>query len=224
VRILTVEDDPGIVRVVGEAFEDAGYSMTVAGSGPDGLLDARLNDYDLIVLDVMLPGLDGIEIARRLRAEGVTTPILMLTARDRERDTIAGLDGGADDYLTKPFKLGELLARVRSLLRRDSLARARVMRVGDLELDTVTRQVRRAGRAVDLSAREYALLAYLVHHAGQVLTREQLERAVWSESAVASNVAEVYIGYLRQKIDAPFGPPLIHTVRGVGYTLRVPAS
>ncbi len=223
-RILTVEDDPRIVQVVGEALEDAGYHVTVARTGPDGLLDARLNAYDLIVLDGMLPGLDGVEIARRLRAEGIATPILMLTARDRERDTIAGLDGGADDYLTKPFRLGELLARVRALLRRDSLVRAGVMQVGDLEMDTATRQVRRAGRVIDLSAREYDLLHVLIHHTGQVLTRAQLECAVWSESVVASNVVEVYIGYLRQKIDVPFDVPLIYTVRGVGYTLRTPAS
>jgi len=224
VRILIVEDDPRIVRVVSEALEDAGYHVTVARTGTDGLLDAQLNAYDLIVLDGMLPGLDGVEVARCLRAGGITTPILMLTARDREHDKITGLDSGADDYVTKPFRLGELLARVRALLRRDSLARAGVMHVGDLEVDTATRQVHRAGRVVDLSAREYDLLHFLVHHAGQVLTRAQLERAVWSESAVTSNVAEVYIGYLRQKIDVPFGPPLIHTVRGVGYTLRSPSA
>jgi len=146
----------------------------------------------------------------------------MLTARAHEGETIAGLDAGADDYLTKPFRLGELLARVRALVRRDAAARARVLRVGDLELDTVTREVRRAGHVVDLSAREYVLLEYLVHHAGQVLTRTQLEGSVWSDSEVGSNVVEVYIGYLRQKLDAPFDAPLIRTVRGVGYTLRAP--
>ena len=205
---------------MGDGLTDAGYSVAVAADGEDGFLDARLNSYDLIVLDLMLPTLDGLDIARRLRAAGKATPILMLTARDREQDTIAGLDAGADDYLTKPFGLDELLARVRALLRRDGTARARVMRVGDLELDTVTREVRRAGRVVDLSAREYVLLEYLVHHAGQVLTRAQLEQSVWSESDVGSNVVEVYIGYLRQKVDAPFETPLIRTVRGVGYTLR----
>jgi len=218
--ILLIEDDPHIAAIVGDGLTDAGYSVAVAADGEDGFLDARLNSYDLIVLDLMLPTLDGLDIARRLRAAGKATPILMLTARDREQDTIAGLDAGADDYLTKPFGLDELLARVRALLRRDGTARARVMRVGDLELDTVTREVRRAGRVVDLSAREYVLLEYLVHHAGQVLTRAQLEQSVWSESDVGSNVVEVYIGYLRQKVDAPFETPLIRTVRGVGYTLR----
>ncbi len=223
-RILVVEDDPRIVLVVGETLEEAGYGVTVARDGEEGFLDARLNDYDLVVLDVMLPTMDGITVARRLRADGIATPILMLTARDRETDKITGLDVGADDYLTKPFRIGELRARVRALLRRDGLSRSRVMHVGDLELDTVTREVRRAGRVVDLSAREYTLLHYLVHHVGQTLTRDQLERTVWGDSAVGSNVVEVYIGYLRHKLDAPFGTPLIHTVRGVGYALRAPES
>jgi len=225
-QILVVEDDPRIVLVVGESLENAGYSVTVARDGEEGFLDARLNGYDLIVLDGMLPTTDGLEVARRLRADGITTPILMLTARDRERDKIAGLDGGANDYLTKPFRLGELQARVRALLRRDGPTQTSVLRVGDLELDTATREARRAGRDIALSAREYALLHYLVHHVGQVLTRAQLEHAVWGESAVGSNVVEVYIGYLRHKIDVPFAPgaPLIHTVRGAGYALRAPPT
>ena len=223
-RILVVEDDPRIVLVVGETLEEAGYGVTVARDGEEGFLDARLNDYDLVVLDVMLPTMDGITVARRLRADGIATPILMLTARDRETDKITGLDVGADDYLTKPFRIGELRARVRALLRRDGLSRSRVMHVGDLELDTATRQVIRAGQIVSLSAREYTLLHYLVHHVGQTLTRDQLERTVWGDSAVGSNVVEVYIGYLRHKLDAPFGTPLIHTVRSVGYVLRAPES
>ncbi len=221
-RILVVEDDPRIVLVVGETLEEAGYGVTVARDGEEGFLDARLNDYDLVVLDVTLPTMDGLTVARRLRADGIATPILMLTARDRDTDKIAGLDVGADDYLTKPFRIGELRARVRALLRRDAVCRSRIMRVGDLELDTATRQVIRAGQSVALSAREYTLLHYLVHHVGQTLTREQLERTVWGDSAVGSNVVEVYIGYLRHKLDAPFGTPLIHTVRGAGYALRAP--
>ncbi len=193
-RILVVEDDPHIAEIVSDGLTDAGYGVTVARNGEEGFLDARLNAYDLVVLDLTLPRMDGLEVARRLRAAGVVTLILMLTAREGE--TIAGLDAGADDYLTKPFGLGELLARVRALMRRDAAARARVLRVGELELGTVTREVRRAGRVVDLSAREYVLLEYLVHHAGQVLTRAQLERSVWSDSEVGSNVVEVYIGYL----------------------------
>jgi DNA-binding response OmpR family regulator len=221
-HILVVEDDLRIAEFVTTGLEESGYTVTVAHDGEDAFLTARYNDYDLIVLDLMLPKMDGIEVARKLRAAGKVTPILMLTARDTERDKIRGLDVGADDYLTKPFSFGEFLARVRALLRRDTLTRASIMRIDDLELDTVARQVRRGGRDVALSAREYALLEYLVHHAGQILTREQLATHVWSDAEVESNVIDVYVRYLRQKVDAPFGRPLIHTVRGVGYTLRAP--
>ena len=221
-HILVVEDDPRIAAFVTRGLEESGYAVTVAHDGENGFLAARYNDYDLIVLDLMLPKMDGIEVARKLRAAGKATPILMLTARDTEKDKIQGLDVGADDYLTKPFSFGEFLARVRALLRRDTLTRASLMRIDDLELDTVARQVRRGGRDVALSAREYALLEYLVHHAGQILTREQLAAHVWSDAEVESNVIDVYVRYLRQKVDAPFGTPLIHTVRGVGYTLRAP--
>jgi DNA-binding response OmpR family regulator len=221
-HILVVEDDTRIAAFVAKGLEESGYSVTVAHDGEEGFLDARYNDYDLIVLDLMLPTMDGLDVARKLRAAGKATPILMLTARDTEKDKIKGLDVGADDYLTKPFSFGEFLARVRALLRRDTLTRASVMRVGDLELDTVARQVRRGGQAIALSAREYTLLGYLVHHAGQVVTREQLVEHVWSDAEVESNVIDVYVRYLRQKVDAPFQEPLIHTVRGVGYTLRAP--
>jgi DNA-binding response OmpR family regulator len=221
-HILIVEDDARIAEFVTKGLEESGYHVTVARDGEAGFLDARYNAYDLIVLDLMLPKLDGIEVARKLRAAGKATPILMLTARDTEKDRILGLDVGADDYLTKPFSFGEFLARVRALLRRDTLLRSSVMRVGDLELDTAARQVRRHGRAITLSAREYALLEYLVHHAGQVVTREQLAEHVWSDAEVESNVIDVYVRYVRQKVDTPFEEPLIHTVRGVGYTLRAP--
>jgi len=235
-HILVVEDDARIAAFIEKGLVESGYTVAVARDGEEGFLDARLNDYDLIVLDVMLPKLDGFEVARRLRAARKATPILMLTARDSERDKIQGLDIGADDYLTKiqgldigaddyltkPFSFGEFLARVRALLRRDTLTRAGVMRVGDLELDTAARRVRRAGRDIALSAREYALLEYLVHHAGQTVTREQLAAHVWSDAEVESNVIDVYVRYLRQKVDASFGAGLIQTVRGVGYTLREP--
>ncbi len=221
-HILVVEDDARIAAFIEKGLVESGYTVAVARDGEEGFLDARLNDYDLIMLDVMLPKLDGFEVARRLRAARKATPILMLTARDSERDKIQGLDIGADDYLTKPFSFGEFLARVRALLRRDTLTRAGVMRVGDLDLDTAARHVRRAGRDIALSAREYALLEYLVHHAGQTVTREQLAAHVWSDAEVESNVIDVYVRYLRQKVDAPFGAGLIQTVRGVGYTLREP--
>src|SRR5947209_20401265 len=168
-RILVVEDDARIAGFLKKGLEESGYDVVVSDNGEDGFLDARLNPYDLLVLDLMLPGMDGIEVARKLRGAGKTLPILMLTARDTEEYKIQGLDVGADDYLTKPFSFGEFLARVRALLRRDTLTRASIMRLGDLELDTAARQVRRGGQEVALSAREYALLEYLVHHAGQIL-------------------------------------------------------
>jgi len=217
-----VEDDPRIAAFVAQGLRESGYSVVVARDGEEGFLDARLNDYDLIVLDLMLPTMDGLEVARRLRAARKAMPILMLTARDTEADKITGLDVGADDYLTKPFAFGEFLARVRALLRRDTLTRASVMRVGDLEIDTAARRVSRAGQDIALSAREYTLLEYLMHHAGQIVTREQMIAHVWSDAEVASNVIDVYVRYVRQKVDAPFAAPLIQTVRGVGYTLRAP--
>lgn len=221
-HILVVEDDARIAAFVRQGLEESGYTVAVASDGEDGFYDARYNDYDLIVLDLMLPTMDGIEVARRLRAEKKATPILMLTARDTEKDKIRGLDIGADDYVTKPFSFGEFLARVRALLRRDALTRSSIMRVGDLELDTSARRVRRGGQDVALSAREYMLLEFLVHHAGQIVTRDQLVAHVWSDADVESNVVDVYVRYVRQKVDAPFVTPLIHTVRGVGYTLRAP--
>jgi DNA-binding response OmpR family regulator len=222
VRILVVEDDTRIATFVRQGLEESGYNVTLAHDGEEGYLAARYTDYDLIVLDLMLPKMDGIEVARKLRAKHRSMPILMLTARDTVKDKIDGLDVGADDYLTKPFAFGEFLARVRALLRRDTLARASVMSVADLELDTATRTVKRRGQDIVLSAREYTLLEFLVHHAGQVVTRDQLAEHVWGDTEVESNVFDVYVRYLRQKIDAPFGTPLIHTVRGVGYTLRAP--
>jgi DNA-binding response OmpR family regulator len=219
-HILLVEDDQRIADFVAKGLRESGYSVSVAQDGEDGYLDALLNNYDLLVLDLMLPRMDGLTVARKLRAARKTTPILMLTARDGEQDKILGLDTGADDYLTKPFSFGEFLARVRALLRRETMSRAGVMAVGDLELDTAARRARRAGKELALSAREYTLLEYLVHHAGQVVTRDLLAEHVWTDAEVESNVIDVYVRYLRHKVDAPFATPLIHTVRGVGYTMR----
>jgi DNA-binding response OmpR family regulator len=219
-RILVVEDDSRIAGFLEKGLRESGYAVRVARDGEEGYLDARYNPYDLVILDLMLPKLDGIEVARRLRKEGVVTPILMLTARDTEGDKIQGLDVGADDYLTKPFGFGELLARVRALLRRESMNRSSIMQVDDLEVDTAGRRVYRSGREIPLSGREYALLEYLIHHSGQVVTRDLLMENVWSDTDIESNVIDVYIGYLRGKIDAAPRQPLIHTVRGVGYTLR----
>jgi DNA-binding response OmpR family regulator len=222
VRILVVEDDARIASFLQRGLQESGYSVSIARDGEDGYLDARYNPYDLVVLDLMLPKMDGIEVARKLRVAGNRTPILMLTARDTEADKIQGLDVGADDYLTKPFGFGEFLARVRALLRREAMTRASIMRIADLELDTAARRVWRGGKEIELSGREYALLEYLVHHAGQVVTRDLLREKVWGDAAVESNVIDVYVGYLRQKIDTPFDRPLIQTVRGVGYQLRAP--
>lgn len=219
-RILVVEDDVRIAGFLEKGLRESGYAVRVAHDGEDGYLDARYNPYDLLILDLMLPTMSGIEVARKLRKEDVIIPILMLTARDTEQDKIEGLDVGADDYLTKPFGFGELLARVRSLLRRESMNRSSVMQIDDLEVDTAGRRAYRAGREIPLSGREYALLEYLVYHSGQVITRDLLMENVWSDAEIESNVIDVYVGYLRQKIDAPFDRPLIQTVRGVGYTLR----
>jgi two-component system OmpR family response regulator len=221
-RILVVEDDQRISGFLKKGLEESGYQVVVADNGEDGFLDARLNPYDLMVLDLMLPAMDGIEVARKLRAAGKTLPILMLTARDTEADTIQGLDVGADDYLTKPFSFGEFLARVRALLRREALSRSSVMQVGDLEVDTAGHRVYRGGQEIELSGREYALLEFLIHRTGQIVTRDQLREHVWGDSDVLSNVVDVYIGYLRQKIDSASTRQLIQTVRGMGYTLRSP--
>jgi DNA-binding response OmpR family regulator len=220
VRLLLIEDDRRIASFVAKGLRESGYGVAVAYDGEEGYLNALLNDYDLLLLDLMLPTMDGIAITRKLRAARRVTPILMLTARDSVSDKILGLNEGADDYVTKPFAFGELLARVRALLRRETTMRACAMQVADLEVDTAARIVRRAGREIALSAREYALLEYLMHHAGQVLTRELLAENVWTDTDVESNVIDVYIRYLRQKIDTPFDRPLIRTVRGFGYTLR----
>jgi DNA-binding response OmpR family regulator len=220
VRVLVVEDDRRIARLLKQGLAESGYCVATAFDGEDGYLDARYNHYDLIILDLMLPSMDGLAIARRLRTEGVRTPILMLTALDQEDSVVVGLDAGADDYLTKPFRLGELLARVRALIRRESLTRAGVMHVGDLVVDTTTRRVFLGGNEVELSTREYSLLEYLVHHTGQIVTRELLTENVWSDADIESNVIDVYVGYLRQKIDADSHPSLIRTVRGLGYTIR----
>lgn len=222
-RILVVEDDARIAGFLKQGLEESGYAVAVADNGEDGFLDARLNPYDLLILDLMLPGMDGIDIARKVRAAGKTVPILMLTARDTEADKIQGLDVGADDYLTKPFSFGELLARVRALLRRESLSRSSTMQLADLEVDTAGHRVYRGGKEIELSGREYALLEFLIHRSGQIVTRDQLREHVWGDADVWSNVVDVYIGYLRQKIDATSNQPLIQTVRGMGYTLRAPA-
>ena len=199
--------------------------MDVAYDGREGLAMAESDEYDLLVLDVMLPGLNGLEITRRLRRRRVSTPILMLTARDAVDDRVAGLDSGADDYLVKPFAFRELLARVRALLRRGDLTKDPVIRVADLELDTVTHNARRSGVEIELTSREFALLEFLMRNPDHVLSRTQIAEHVWNYDFTAlSNVVDVYIRNLRRKMDDAYEPKLIQTVRGSGYRLRAPRA
>ncbi len=219
-RILVVEDEPGIANFVRQGLMEAGYAVDLAWDGREGLDYALAADYDVLVLDIMLPKMDGLELLRELRRLGDKTPVLMLTARDTVDNRVEGLDAGADDYLVKPFAFPELLARVRALLRRPPLQVGTILRVGDLEMDTAKREVRRNDRPIELSPREYAVLEYLMRHPNQVLTRTQISEHVWNfDFFNESNVVDVYVGYLRRKIDQGENLPLIHTVRGVGYRM-----
>ncbi len=219
-RVLIVEDEAAVARVLTQAVTEAGYSAEVLGDGLTALARASTEPFDLILLDVLLPGLDGYTLCRRLRQAHLLTPILILTAKDTEADKIEGLDSGADDYIVKPFRLGELLARMRALLRRSTL-QAAPLRCADLILDPGTRQAVRGGKTIYLSSTEYTLLEYLMRHAGQVLTREEILNHVWQyDFGGNDNVLDVYISYLRAKIDKGRTPALIHTVRGVGFRLE----
>jgi len=219
-RILVVEDEHGIAQFLRQGLSEAGYAVDVARDGEEGLDYALLAEYDIIVLDIKLPRMDGLRLLRELRDRSIKTPVLLLTARDTVEDRVHGLDAGADDYLVKPFAFPELLARIRVLLRRPPLQRDTVLCVGDLEMDTTRREVRRAERLIELRPHEFALLEYLMRYPNQVLTRTQIAEHVWNfDFYNESNVIDVYIGYLRRKVDRGFDQPLIHTVRGVGYRL-----
>jgi two-component system OmpR family response regulator len=219
-RILLVEDEVKMARALRRGLELEGHTIDVSADGDDGLSKALEYDYDVVVLDVMLPGRDGFSICRELRARGRWSPVLLLTARDAVDDRIRGLDAGADDYLIKPFAFGELLARLRALVRRGPTERPTVISVGDVELDPAAHTVTRSGRAVELSAREFALLEFLMRHPGEVLSRARILEQVWDYSySGLSNVVDVYVAYLRRKLERPFGRQLIRTVRGVGYAL-----
>ena len=221
VRILVVEDDARMAAAIRRGLRFEGLVVDIAVDGEQALRTVGATEYDAIVLDVMMPGLDGFETCRRLRADGVWVPVLMLTARDAVADRVRGLDGGADDYLTKPFSLAELTARLRALARRGPIERPITIEVGDLRLDPATREVWRGDVGIELSAREFALLETLMRRAGQVLTQRQLLDAAWDLGyEQRSNVVEVYVRYLREKIDRPFGMSSIETVRGAGYRLR----
>jgi two-component system, OmpR family, response regulator len=221
VRVLVVEDDTRMAAAIRRGLRFEGLVVDVAGGGEEALRMIGPTEYDAVVLDVMLPDVDGFETCRRLRARGDWLPVLMLTARDAVEDRVRGLDGGADDYLTKPFSLAELVARLRALVRRGPVERPTVLEAGDLRLDPATREVWRGDREIQLSAREFGLLETLMRHPGQVFTQPQLLDAAWDLGyEQRSNVVEVYVRYLRQKIDRPFGVESIETVRGAGYRLR----
>jgi len=220
-RILIVEDEVKMAALIRRGMREEGMAADVAVRGEDALWMAGSTDYDAIVLDVMLPGIDGFETCRRLRTDRVWSPILMLTARDSVEDRVSGLDGGADDYLTKPFSFGELLARLRALARRGPVERPVLLEVGDLRLDPATRQVWRDDTEIPLSAKEFSLLEVFMRRPGEVLSRFQLLEHGWDyEYENRSNVIDVYVRYLREKIDRPFGRDSIETVRGAGYRLR----
>jgi len=223
-RVLVVEDYAPIRKAVAKSLREAGFAVDETGDGEEGLWYATSNDYDVVVLDLMLPGVDGLAILQRLRAEGLVTHVLILTARDTVQDRVRGLDLGADDYLVKPFAMEELLARVRALARRAYCAKNPVIAVSDLRIDTTTKQVWRGSDEVTLTAREYAVLEYLALRAGEVVTRTDIWEHVYEFTADAdSNVVDVYIGYLRKKLESADLPPLIHTIRGSGYSLRGPS-
>ncbi len=218
-RILVVDDDPKIRSVLGRGLRFEGYDVQLAADGQEALRLARETPFDLVVLDLTMPRMDGLEVCRRLR-RGVSTPILMLTARDAVPDRIVGLDSGADDYLTKPFDFEELLARVRALLRRAQPQSGEILTFADLRLDTGTREAERGGRRVELTTREYELLLLFMRHPRQVLLRDQILERVWGDAMVESNAIEVHIGRLRDKLEAGDEERLIQTIRGAGYALR----
>ncbi len=220
-RILLVEDYAPLRDSVAQALREAGFAVDVSADGEEGLWYAQSGQYDVLVLDIVLPGRDGLSILRQIRQSGCGVPVLLLTAKDTVADRVAGLDLGADDYLVKPFALEELLARVRALLRRKYETADPVIRVKDLEVNTVSRAVHRAGERIDLTAREYALLEFLAHRAGQIVSRTDIWEHVYDFASTAeSNVVDVYVGYLRKKIERPARPRLIHTRRGRGYVLE----
>lgn len=217
-RLLLVEDDPRIARFVAKGLREQAYAVDIAENGNDALYQAAINSYDLVILDIMIPGKNGFEVCRELRKEGQRMPILMLTARDGVEDRVTGLDHGADDYLTKPFEFRELLARLRALLRRSGELRPPRITVADLTLDTGAQSVSRSGHNIPLTTKEYALLEFLARNAGRVVGRAEIAEHVWDETFDPfSNLIEVYVNRVRRKVDTPLLKPLLHTRRGAGY-------
>jgi DNA-binding response OmpR family regulator len=220
-RLLIVEDNRALLKSLKKGLQEEGFSVDTAADGEEGLFLAGHNEYDVVILDLMLPKLDGLKLLQGLRSAGIQTHVLILTALDAVDETVRGLDAGADDYMTKPFRFEELLARVRALLRRNYQKKDPSLAVADLEIDTRTRSVRRGGTEISLPPKEYALLEFLAHHAGEVVLRAKIWEHLydWQDDSV-SNTIDVFISRLRKKIDRPGLPPLIHTVRGAGYLLK----
>ena len=224
-RVLLIEDDRKAAKLLSKGLREEGFVVDVASTGEEGEEQAAINEYDVIVLDWLLPAKDGIAVCHTLRTRDLSTPILMLTARDSLADRVKGLSTGADDYLTKPFAFEELLARVRALLRRSRNARPTVLRIGDLTLDPASRRVTRAGVSITLTSKEFAILEVLMRSAGDIVSRTRLVERVWDEaSEVLDNLVDVHLSHLRKKIDSGERTPLIHTVRGFGYRLGLPQS
>jgi DNA-binding response OmpR family regulator len=222
VRILIVEDEPGVARFIEQGLRESGFAVDIARDGQEGFEYALAAEYDAIVLDIMLPRMDGLSMLREIRDSRIKTPVLLLTARDAVEDRVRGLDSGADDYLVKPFAFSELLARVRALLRRPPLHANPILRAGDLAMDIAKREVRCGEQLIELSPREFALLEYFLRHPNQVLTRTQIIEHIWNFNFFSeTNVVDVYIGYLRRKLDCGSGAPLIQTIRGIGFRLSV---
>jgi DNA-binding response OmpR family regulator len=220
--VLVVEDHPHVAQNIGRGLAGEGYAVRIAATGDEGRSLVHQEAYDLVVLDLMLPGTSGIDLLREMRGRAVETPVLILTARGSLQDRLHGFDSGADDYLAKPFALPELLARVRALLNRSRAVHLTTLRVADLEVDLISRRVVRAGRAIDLAPKEFELLAYLMNHAGTIVSREMLGQHVWNALARGTpldNVIDVHVGRLRRKIDADFSPKLVDTVRGLGFRI-----
>lgn len=223
-RILLVEDEASLLRVISKRLGHEGYSVDTVSDGEEALAYIEAGDYDCIVMDIMLPQKDGLSVLRQIRGKENPTPVLLLTARDSIHDRVTGLDAGADDYLVKPFSYDELSARLRALLRRHTENRSTILRIADLTLDPVTRQVQRADTAITLSAKEFSMLEYFLRNPNRVLTRGQIIDHVWNFGFDNdSNIVDVYVRYLRRKIDQEFPVKLLHTVRGVGYVLRIEA-
>jgi len=220
-RILVIEDEKKIADFIKRGLKEEGYAIDVAYDGENGFFLAKTNEYDLILLDLMVPKIDGLSLCKKLKSEKVSAPVIMLTAKDAVKDKVAGLDSGADDYLTKPFVFEELLARIRAVLRKKDSKSLTKLQVEDLVLDLVTHKVVRAGKEISLTAKEYALLEYLMRNAGAVVTRTMISEHVWDVNFdTFTNVIDVYVNYLRNKIDSNFQKKLIHTVRGRGYIIK----